>query len=263
MCEPLALVALGLTAAGTYAQYQGQRQANKAMTAAAEAESRRQGKLRDEAQGLFNESLGKQNSDSQTQRLADAQSEREAATVGNQTNTQVVNVPVQGGAPNIVADETAARVGEGNIRARDEATAKAALAAFGDLQLGNALMNARYGAQQGQLANFMQGSAGVLPTEMAAASRRGDKTKLLGDILVAGGQVAGMYGLANGFGGAASASNASNGIVGRTGLQSLQAQGVPAVAEVGTPLWQTASPAVNYGRVAPGTTFAKPVILSR
>lgn len=263
MCDPFSITALALTAAGTTAQYIGQRQANKAMAAVTAAESGRQKKLRDEAQGLFEESLSKQGSDAQTKRLADAQAEREAATAGNMTDAPVVNVPVQGGAPNIVADETAARVSEGNIRARDEAIAKAALDAFGDLQLGNALMNARYGAQQGQLANFMQGSQSVLPTELSAASRRGDRTKLFGDLLIAGGQIAGMYGVGKALGAGSAAAGGSNQIVGQTGLKSLQAHGVPAVAEVGSPAWMVGSPDVAYGRIAPGARFANPKILPR
>lgn len=232
----MTIAALALTAAGTYAQYQGQKQANKAMDAAAAAESRRQGKLREESSNLFNESLGNQTAEAQTRRLADAQAEREAATAGNMTDAPVIDIPVQGGAPSIVADETAARVGEGNIRARDEAIAKAALASFGDLQLGNALMNANYLSRQGQLGNFMQGSYGVLPTEMAAASRAGDKTKLFGDMLVASGQVAGMYGAANGFGGGAtsfdpsSLSNTSNVVVPSAATQGIGRATAPITA---------------------------------
>lgn len=243
MCDPLTATALALTAVGTAVQYQGQRQAQKAMSAAQAAESARQAKLRGEAQGLFEESLGKQSAEAQTKRLADAQAEREAATVGNQQSGQVVSVPVQGGTPSIVADETAAQVGAGNIQARDEAMAKAALAAFGDLQLGNALLNARYGAQQGQLANFMQGSAGVLPTEMAAASRKGDKTKMFGDLLVAGGQLAGMGAMANGglFGGK-SVIDARN-----------------AIPDVGSAAWLQQSPWVNYAPKGGVGLYSNPV----
>jgi hypothetical protein len=248
MCDPFTVTALALTAAGTYAQYQGQRQAQKAMEGATLAEARRQQRLRDEAQGLFDESLGKQNLESQTERLADQVAERDAAMVGNQESGQVVNIPVQGGAPDIVADETAARVSEGNAAARQEASAKAALAAFGDLQLGNALMNARYGAQQSQLANFMGGSQNVLQTELQAASRRGDKTKLLGDVLVAGGQIAGMGAMANGGGlfGAKSAANPG-------GLQAVASGGL----QTGSPGWFDALGVPMQGR------YANPTILPR
>lgn len=255
MCDPFSITALALTAAGTATQYYGQKQAQKAMSAAANAESKRQQKLRDEAQGLFEESLGKQDSEAQTKRLADAQAEREAATVGNMTDAAVVSAPVQGGTPSIVADETEARVGEGNIRARDEALAKAALASFGDLQLGNALMNARYGAQQGQLGNFMQGSQAVLPTEMAAASRKGEKTRLFGDLLVAGGQIAGMAGLANGAGAFGSTAGQPK-IVAQSGLKGLGGT----IPEVGSPAWMMGSPEVAYGGL-PRNMFANPTVV--
>lgn len=259
MCEPMTIAALAMTAVGTAMQYQGQRKAQKAMEAAAAAESGRQRKLRDEAQGLFQESLGQQEAGTQIKRIADAKAEREAATAGNMQSAPVVNVPTQGATPSIVADETAARVGEGNIRARDEAIAKAALASFGDVQLGNALLNARYGAQQGQLSNFMQGSYGVLPTELSAASKAGDKLKLFGDMLVAGGQIAGMYGMGAG---SASAANSSNGIVGRTGLSSLQSKGIPGTASVGSPSWLMGSPQMAYGGIKNSSMFSNPTIVS-
>lgn len=245
MCNPLAIAAVAVTAAGTYAQYRGQRQAQKAMAGAVEAESIRQKRLRDESQGLFNESLGNQTADAQIERLGDKVAERSAAMTGNQVAEPVANIPVIGGAPDIVADETGVRVNEGNARARDEATAKAALAAFGDLQLGNALMNTRYGQQQSQLSNFMQGSSNVLPIEVQAASHRGDKTKLLGDTLVAIGSIMGM-----GAGGAASGLSATTGLASLGGTKTSD---MPATTQV------TSSP--NYLYAPAGSRYSNPVVV--
>lgn len=192
MCTPLAVVALAATAAGTYAQYRGQKQANKAMNAAQAAESMRQKGLRGEADALFNESLGKQTADAQKDRLADKQAEREAAATSAQTEAPVATVPVQGGAPTVVADETAARVNQGNFEAKRAAMLAAQLEGYGDLNLTNALLNTRYGQGQANIANFMQGSANVLPLEMKAASHRGDKMKAIGSGLQAIGSLAGM-----------------------------------------------------------------------
>lgn len=230
MCEPTTIAALVLTAAGTYEQARGQQMANKAMNEAQAAESARQKSLRNEADSLFKQSLGSQTAEEQTKRLADKASERDQAMVGNQSKEQVVNIPVQGGAPTVVADETAARVGQGNLAAQQEASAKAALAAFGDLQLGNALQNAHYGQQQSMLANFMNGSAAVLPTEMQAASQRGQGTKLFGDILTAAGMVTGMAG----SGGASKAATGGNKIVASSSLPSLGGTVAPAP---GTAAW--------------------------
>lgn len=192
MCTPLAIAGLALTAAGSYAQYRGARQSQKAMNAAAAAESTRQKGYQKESDALFTESLGKQTADAQNARLADQVAEREAASKAAQFAEPVAAVPVQGGAPEIVADETAARVGQGNLEAARTAQLAAALQGFTDLQLRNALMNTRYGQGQANISNFMQGSSRVLGSEMEAAARRGDKARAIGSGLQAFGSLAGM-----------------------------------------------------------------------
>ena len=77
-------------------------------------------------------------------------------------------------------------------RAALAAQLAAALEGYGDLNLTNALLNTRYGQGQANIANFMQGSASVLPYEMQAASHRGDKLKAWGTGLQAVGSLAGM-----------------------------------------------------------------------
>jgi hypothetical protein len=73
-----------------------------------------------------------------------------------------------------------------------DAANRAALASFGDVQLGNALLNTRYGQQQGQIGRNMQGSASVLGLEMEAAKNKGNSLMGIGSLLNAGGQLAGM-----------------------------------------------------------------------
>jgi hypothetical protein len=193
-----------MTAAGTAAQAAGARKARKAMDGAREAERIRQKGFQAQSDALFDESLGQQGSDMQKERIAQAEAERAAATTAAQQPGAVVNVPTQGETPTVVSDETSARVGVGNAQAAQDAYNRAALASFGDVQLGNALMNARYGQQQGQIGNFMKGSSDVLGVEMEAASRRGDSLKGIGSGLTALGSVAGM-GAGMGWGAAASA----------------------------------------------------------
>lgn len=194
MCEPMTWTALALTAAGTATQAAGARRAQKAMTGAAVAESYRQKGFRDESQALFEESLSKQDAGSQNKRLADAVVERQEAAEASQAKEPIAEVPVQGGAPQVVADETSARVAQGNISALREARLAAALQGYGDVQLGNALLNTRYGQKQANIAGFMRDSAGVLGTELEAAARKGDKLKAAGQGLQALGAIVGTAG---------------------------------------------------------------------
>jgi hypothetical protein len=189
-------------------QAAGASKSRKAMNAAANAERLRQRGYQQEADSLFAESLSKQGAEQQVKGISDAEAARLATTQGAQQAAPVVSVPTQGATPTVVADETAARVGTGNAQAAQDAATRAALASFGDVQLGNALMNTRYGQQQGQIGRNMQGSAGVLGLEMDAASRKGDSLNTFGSLLNAGGQLAGL-GAGMGWGAAAPATSAA------------------------------------------------------
>lgn len=204
MCEPstLALVSLVATGAGTAMQAAGAAKSRKAMEAVANAERQRQRTYQQEADSLFAESLSKQGAEQQTKGISDAEAARNAATQGAQQAAPVVSIPTQGATPTIVSDETSARVGVGNTQAAQDAAARSAMASFGDLQLGNALMNTRYGQKQGQIGRNMQGSASVLGIESEAASHKGDSLKGWGTGLNALGSVAGM-GAGMGWGSAA------------------------------------------------------------
>lgn len=210
MCDPvsLAITSLVATGAGTAMQAAGAAKSRKAMNAAANAERLRQQGYQQEADSLFAESLSKQGAEQQMKGISDAEAARLATTQGAQQAAPAVSVPTQGETPTVVADETAARVGTGNAQAAQDAATRAALSSFGDVQLGNALMNTRYGQKQGQIGRNMQGSAGVLGIEMDAASRRGDNLSGIGSILNAGGQLAGM-GAGMGWGASAPAASAA------------------------------------------------------
>ena len=194
MCDPvsLAITSLVATGAGTAMQAAGAKKSRQAMDAAANAERQRQQAYQREADALFAESLSKQGAQQQISNISNAEASRVATTQGAQQAAPVVSVPTQGATPTVVADETSARVGAGNTQAAQDAATRAALGSFGDVQLGNALLNTRYGQQQGQIGRNMQGSASVLGLEMDAASRRGDSLKGLGSLLNAGGQIAGL-----------------------------------------------------------------------
>jgi hypothetical protein len=194
MCEPITWTALALTAAGTYEQYQGSKQATNAMSAAAELESRRQKGFNEQSDTLFQQSLARSSQPKQQELLGSAMENRLAQTAAAQKAAPVASTPAQGGTPKIVSDETKARVTQGNVSAGQNAALRAAMSAYGDQNLGNALANARFSRSQATLGNFMQGSQGVLASEIEGASHAGDKKKMVGQGLSTLGQLVGMYG---------------------------------------------------------------------
>lgn len=194
MCEPTTWAAIALTAAGSYSQYRGSQIASNAMNNARLAEADRQNKLRAQSDALFQKSLKRSDVPAQDELLGNAMLARQTATTGAQKAAPVANVPVQGGTPKVVADETATRVSQGNTDAARTAALRAALSSYGDLSLNNSIANATALRDQSTIGNFMQGSQGVLGTELEAASHKGDKMKNVGAGLQAVGQLVGMYG---------------------------------------------------------------------
>lgn len=211
MCEPatLATIAIASTAAGTAAQIAGQRKSKKAMEGAASAERIRQKRIQDESASVFDKSLGAQGADVQKQGMTEAEAARREAMTAAQSAAPVVNVASKGGTPQVVSDETAARVGVGNRAAAIDAANRAALSSFGDVQLGNALSNIRTNQNLSQLAGFSRGSADVLGLEMEAARNKGAGLIGIGQGLTAIGSVAGMGAGMGGFGFAAPAATSA------------------------------------------------------
>jgi hypothetical protein len=185
---------LALMAAGTAAQVHGQRKAQKAMSSAQEAEALRQKKLREEGEGIFNQSLGKLGADSQVKAIEEAGASRGEQMAGAQESVVPSEVKQQGEAPSVVADDTAARVSAATGKARQRALAEGFLGGYGDVSLSNALQNVRANQGIGVLNNFRQGSQGVLDYEMSNAAMAGDKWKNIGGALQAAAALTGMYG---------------------------------------------------------------------
>ncbi len=200
MCEPITTaiaanavpISLGLTAAGTAAQIAGQKQSQKAMNNAYALESQRQKGFQGEQHKVFDDSLAGQSADAQKDKLAQAEKERQANAVAVHKEAPVVNIAPAGGVSKVVADETSTAMNVANAEARRDAEAKALLSAFGDVQLNNALANTRARQNVGMLSDFSRGSSGVNTYEMDVASKRGEGTKKLGDILTTAGFVTGM-----------------------------------------------------------------------
>jgi hypothetical protein len=197
MCElttaTLAATSLGLTAAGTAAQYAGAQKAKKAADAVAHAEKLRQEKFRGEAKALFDESLGKSGADVANENIGDAVAKRDAATDVATQEAVPTSVGSTGGATSkTVADETSTRTSAGRKTASIYSKNKNPLSATNDVNIIDAIRNGRYLQDQGRIANFMAGSAGIVPIEMEAAKEKGAGLRGLGQGLNTAGSLVGM-----------------------------------------------------------------------
>jgi hypothetical protein len=197
MCDPVT-ASIALTVAGTASQAAAANQAKKAMQGAQSAERIRQKGYQDESSAVQAGSEKRMSKASQDKGQADAEASRNAdyaaanAAAQAPTATEGANLAGDQSANAIIASENARASQNALGYAGQQGNAKAALQGFGDLQLGNALANARAMEQQRQLGNFMQGSSGVLGLEMDEASHKGDSLKSLGQLLSTAGSIAGM-----------------------------------------------------------------------
>jgi hypothetical protein len=223
MCDPVT-ASIALTVAGTASQAAAANQAKKAMQGAQNAERIRQKAYQDESAAVQAGSESRMSKANQDKGQAEAEAARNAdyaaATAAAQAPTATVGA-------NLAGDQTAnAVIASENARAGQQALgyagqqgkAKAALQGYTDLNLGNALANARAMEQQRQLGNFMQGSSGVLGLEMEEASQKGAGLKTLGSLLSTAGTIAGTGAGAGWWGSAPSTPQ----VVAQTGMSGVQ-----------------------------------------
>jgi hypothetical protein len=205
MCDPIT-ASIALTVAGTAAQSAGQNRARKAMEGAQEAERIRQRGFQQQSEAVqqASEARGSKANQDKEQAAAEASRQADYAAATSAAQAPVIaageNIAGDQAANAIIANEAANASRNALAFAGQQGNAKAALQGFSDLQLGNALANARAMEQQRTLGNFMQGSSGVLGLEMEAAARKGDNLKTLGTLLNAGGMITGMGAGAGWFG---------------------------------------------------------------
>jgi hypothetical protein len=191
MCEPVSLTALAMTAVGAAAKARGNQIAKGKMQAANAAEKERQAKLGEESQAEFNRSMKHASPAEQAKMLAQANAKRFESMRGAMNTDQMANFRNANGTAENVADASRVRIGDANNLAINNAKNNAMMSAYGDLQQGNNMANARFGENIGRIGGFAQGSASVLESEAAAATRPngfGD----VGDALIAGGKIAAM-----------------------------------------------------------------------
>ena len=200
------------------------------MDQARQAERDRQAGLQAGSNNLVSESLANASAASQGEQQGKATDARKAAYNAAQSAAPAAVAPTNTtnagdqNANSIVNTEAGQRSAAAHGYAAQQGDAKAALQGFTDLQKTNDIYNNRMLQQQGQIGNFMQGSAGVLPYEVEAAGRKGNGLKSLGDILSLGGAAVGMGAGSGMFNAAAPATTGTATLI-NTGVHNLDSAG--------------------------------------
>ncbi len=235
MCDPLTIAGLALTAGSTVANYAANQQVQAARNDALAAERIRQGGLDQEAAALNVQSQDRYQG-------FEGQQEQKAKQLGDYFAGQSVAEPTTAEAlptstSNITVQEENSQRGKAREFTDEQGRALGNLRAFGDLLGGIGRLQARDASLIGQIGGFKQGSSGVLPLELDAASSAGDGMKLFGDILGGLGSVGTSAGLSGGS------------FVGRGGKG---ATGVVTAAPKIAPVPAIASPGLRLGNLYGG-----------
>lgn len=198
MCEPLSIAAMALTAASVVSNQIGASKVAKARDETLAAERQRQTALDAEAAALNAQSQDRyqgfgQQQDERAKQLGDYFAQPAAQP----------NAPIGQSIPQVsglAAAEEGKQRGRAASYTGQQGEALGSLRAFGDLVGGIGREQSRDAGLIGQVGGFKRGSAGVLPLELDAANQKGNKAKLIGDILGLAGSVTGAAALQGGGG---------------------------------------------------------------
>lgn len=196
MCNP---VAIGLMVAGTALQVNAQNRRQAAMKDASEdaqnAEMLRQQGLSKEREQSLDPAMQNSTRASQDAALADAAAKREASYEGDTTlpgdagtaGYQAPSAAASYGQPKIIQEENDKQRSAADADVRSIGDARARLQSYGDVGLGNSMINQRAGDQINMLGGFSRMSASLLPSEIQAAMASkagvGKNQELLGTAL--------------------------------------------------------------------------------
>lgn len=221
MCTPV-IAAVALTAAGTAAQAAGASRARRAMQGAREAERIRQKGYREQAETRVGESLAKSSRESADRKLSEAEAERaslaEKAVADVRAPIEAVGTNLAGdsSAASVVSDETKAQAAKNLGFALQQGLSKSKIGAMDELNFANAINNIRASQDLSMIGNFMRGSADVLPVELEAASKKGDKLNALGSVLKTAGLITGIGAGSGWFDAAKTAPTTAGAVMGPT-----------------------------------------------
>lgn len=213
MCY-MAIAALALTAAGTYASYEGQKQSQSAENDAVNAAAQKQKGLDAQSSAVLQQSIQHAEQPNQQQLMAQAaQNRAQTYQQASQAAMSGLSLPGSVGATSTppkdqtigdrtVSDAYKTQAGKIGDFLTQQGNAKSQIDAFTDTQLGNALYNQNQSYKTQILSNFMGGNQQVLPYQLGAAANAGNDTKTIGAGLTAAGSIAGSA-AATGYGSAA------------------------------------------------------------
>jgi hypothetical protein len=186
MCDP---VTTSLMIASAGASYAGNRKAQKAMEGTVAEESARQRRFRDQQKGVLDQSTASRASGKTQEEMAlDAAKANTAADAAAAASTAGATDAPSGVAPSAAAsqnvtDSYSRESGRAQAKSKEDSTRSAALNAFSNVMTAQQLNNSKYAQDSAVLANMSQGSLGVLPHELQAASKAGDGYKTLSQVL--------------------------------------------------------------------------------
>lgn len=192
MCYP-ALIAAGMAAAGAASNYAGQQKTIGAREDVARAEGERQQNYQKQANEVIDQSLVKQSPAAQNQSLAQTTQQRMSALLPSQSDA--AQLPTSGSAPIEVKSEAARSMSDAIRKSRARLGAQARIGAFDQNQFENRLGMNRSMSDLGTLANFSQGSEGVLPYDLQDASNAGAGYQTAADLFNLGSNAVGLYGM--------------------------------------------------------------------
>jgi hypothetical protein len=183
-------------------QAQATENANKQALAFQQAERARQAALQNQSNALLNSSQTNNSLASQNAKEAEASSSlanQYAAAVSPTAAIPGIAAATDGSQPQAIADSYKQTFGNIGSWLRQQAGNKAAMDAFGNVGLANNIANARALQQQGQIGNWMQGSANVLQNELNANNENSNLA--YGNAALAGQGAANQAAIWNGLGG--------------------------------------------------------------
>lgn len=231
---PLALAAIGLTAAGTTLNVLGNKESQSAMNATRAAEVAQQKAIQQRSNQIFNEALPQSSESSAASDLNSGANAR----FNSFNNLQTATTPIASALP---ATGTATATSKAAARANTASTtfnnlyakAQGKEGSYGDLANKWAINNADTAQKLGVQNNFSQGDARLLPLEMEVASHKGDKLSGWGTIASSLGMLAGLAGVTGAFG---TAVNSAGVPLANVSNAAAEAQGLGAAGTTGSRL---------------------------
>lgn len=186
MCDPVTTSLMIASAGATYA---GNKKSQRAMEGTVAEENSRQKRFRDQQKGVLDQSTASRSSSKSQEEMAldaaksntEADAAAAASTAG--ASGQPTAIAPSAASSQNVTDSYSREDTRAKAQGKEDSTRSAALNAFNNVMSAQQINNTKYAQDSAVLANMSQGSLGVLPYELQAASKKGEGMKTLGQVL--------------------------------------------------------------------------------